>query len=357
MTQEAHSRRSRTPVLIGGAALLALIGGMAHWSGEANPPAETSPEVLAATETPRPSKTTAASKERTIARINRAAQRELSAKSADGLPMLPAAVPSLAEALSEDTMLEPKERVDALQRQFYLEEPLNDQEAAFLMDALRTPDVPASVSDSTRRALKNEIMNLLTLRLEDQEPFIELLQSMHQDETQDPVIRDYALQFLASLSAQGQGSDANPLQAQWAAINKATSVGYVTKDQALLGSTSLLHVLSGYRQGKLSAEELGRLKAAALRIAAREDIPDDARSTALQVCGQLKMAEAAKLAADIAASNRNAFALRIAAIATLAQIDHSETTIEFLQTLTDGPNARLRYPAQAALQNIYASQP
>ncbi|MEO0453290.1 MAG: HEAT repeat domain-containing protein [Verrucomicrobiota bacterium] len=285
---------------------------------------------------------------RAINSADRIAERVLHSRAEDGSAQLPQTSPGLLQALSKDSGLNYQERIHAIQELYRESASLTQEEIDFLLAFLLDQGEELALDQSKLRALKNDILNLLSLRLQDHGPLIEVLEAMMTDPEADPVMRNYAKQFLTALDL----GDQNVHASHWRAIQKVTSAdqGMITEVDAHLASTSLIHLHSAHRFGKLPESEKNRLAKSALRLASRQDQPDAARLTALQVCGQLKVQQAADLAMELSQSAEASFPLRIAAIATLGQIRPDHETIAYLQTLLISPNPRLRAPAQAAIK-------
>jgi hypothetical protein len=291
---------------------------------------------------------------RQVTEAQRPGQQILQSRNPDGTRQFPQEPGSIFQALSADSDLSPRERIRTLQEHFYKEGSLHTKETEFLFAFLRDETDDLNLRSNALYALKNDALNLLSLRMADHAPLIALLQEMQTDEKTDPVMRNYATQFLASLD---MGND-TVRAGHWSAIGKVTSgeKGKVSKEDAHNGATALLHLLPVENPELLSRSERRRLEKSALRIASRDDLPDSARLTALQVCGQMKYSKAADLAYELSQSADASFPLRIAAVATLGQLRSDEKTVAYLKSLLDSPNTRLRAPAQAALKTIYEKQ-
>jgi hypothetical protein len=292
---------------------------------------------------------------REVLTAERNGQNILKPRNSDGSLQQPAEPGSLRSALSAASDLGFKQRIQIIQEHYNRTEPLQPAETEFLFAFLRDQGDDLKLKPGALHALKNDVLNLLSLRLADHAPLIALLQTMQSDEKTDPVMRNYATQFLASLDME----DDSIRDGHWKAIQKVTSggEGKVSKEDAHLAVTALLHLLPVENAESMNSSERRRLEKSALQIASRDDLPDSARLTALQVCGQMRVQKAADLAYELSQSAEASFPLRIAAIATLGQLRTDEETVAYLKSLLDSPNTRLRAPAQAALENIYEKQP
>jgi hypothetical protein len=214
---------------------------------------------------------------------------------------------------------------------------LTDEEMRILKDFVCQRTVPAGITASQQLAMKNDILNVLSRQERDVniEP---MLKEIANDASRDAGVRDYALQHLAS------NGDVN---LQWSVIEG---------NNPDLASTAMLHLLSEWRKGKLGGGQTTRLKNAALNMAQNEAVSARNRTTALQVCGQLGDMRARGTAYQLANAEQASFPLRIAAVATLGDLGGDKNIIDCLQYLADGPEKRLRVPAQVALKKLSQSQ-
>jgi len=262
--------------------------------------------------------------------------------------------PALAEALSDGSRLDYALRLKAVHA--LPGSALPPDQTAFLRAFVAAPGIPAGLTIRQVRALKNDVLNVLCVQAGEEAATAEMLRALYADETQDDGLRDYALQHLVTL------------------IDRTPAIGWDThwtaleSDNPALAATAMLHLASHLRQSTsapvnnlpasaLSAQPfspsaLQSLSSAALRIAADTTAKDPARTTALQVCGRLKLTAARPLAGEIARSDRVGMPLRIAAVATLGDLGGDETTRTYLTTLTTGPEKRLRVPAESALKRF-----
>ncbi|HEY9250167.1 MAG TPA: hypothetical protein VIO38_13590 [Rariglobus sp.] len=253
--------------------------------------------------------------------------------------------PALAEALSHTSRLDYALRLKAVHA--LQGSALPPDQAAFLRAFVAAPGIPTDLTIRQVRALKNDVLNVLCVQAGEEAATAEMLRALYADETQDAGLRDYALQHLVTLI------DRNP------AIGWDTHWTAVESDNPALAATAMLHLAAQLRAQSASANlqpfspsALQSLSSAALRLAADTTAKDPARTTALQVCGQLKLTAARPLAGEIARSDQAGLPLRIAAVATLGDLGGDETTRAYLTTLTTGPEKRLRIPAQSALKRF-----
>lgn len=261
-------------------------------------------------------------------------------KRGDTLALLPP--PALAEALSHTSRLPYAQRLAAVHAagRTLAERPLTPAQAASLRAFVAAPAIPEGLSIQQVRALKNDVLNVLCVQSGGEATTAAMLRALHADESADPGLRDYALQHLVTLS---ERQPSLGWSTHWAAIDGADTA---------LAATALIHLSLRDRQGELTPAERTNLAAAALRLAGDATAKDPARTTAIQVCAQLKLTAARPLAHDLARSDQASMPLRIAAVATLGDLGGDAATHAYLTTLTTGSEKRLRVPAQSALQRL-----
>lgn len=252
--------------------------------------------------------------------------------------------PALAEALSHTSKLAYPLRLKAVRA--LQGATLTADQATYLRAFVADPNLPEGLTIQQIRALKNDVLNALCEQPGGEAATAAVLRTLYADETADPGLRDYALQHLVTLTERDPSLG---WSAHWAAID-----GKNTE----LAATALLHLSINLRSQvsglnpQLSATERQRIEAAALRLATDTTAKDPARTTALQVCGQLKLTEARPLAYEIARSDSAGMPLRIAAVATLGDLGGSAAVRNYLRQLTIGPVNRLRVPARSALERF-----
>ncbi len=265
------------------------------------------------------------------------AHRALVGQSLDGRDRPAPASPSLAVVLAGDSSLSYAQRlavIHALPAEFTAED-----HATLLLVVSEPRSVPG-LSPTQSRAFKNDILNALgrqtsAARLEE---IADILRSMAVDPAQEPAMRDYALQHLASL---GPTVD-----------DGAIHLAAITGSEPALAATALLHLLARERTGDLTADVRSHVAAAALRLAADPQVPETSRATALQACARLKLAESRPLAFELARSGDASLPLRIAAVAALGDLGGDVATRDYLAALVTGSEKRLRVPAQSALKRF-----
>jgi HEAT repeat protein len=202
------------------------------------------------------------------------------------------------------------------------------------------------------QVLKNRLLNALGGSIETEasgEWMGELLAAIHQDHSQHPVLRDYALQHLAALFETletreiSHGMRIEIQHLLWTALRET--------DSSIAG-TALL-ALARLSEGR--AEEFNRtqINRTALRLASDSSAGELARISAFQVCGRLHVNEAMPVLLEVAQMGETV-ALRVAAISALGSVGDS-SAISALQTVATSPVQRLAAPAQVALNRITES--
>lgn len=167
-----------------------------------------------------------------------------------------------------------------------------------------------------------------------------VLAGIYSDKSRDPVIRDYALQHLGHLRS--EGGDANT-------ISETLSSATHEKNDTIAG-TALIAL--GERYGAEPLQEKNSVSAMSIVNDTSYDLRS--RITAMQVAGQQGDLEVLPVAAKTAADVSQPVALRMAAIATLADLGAKDQNA-LLATLEDSNDPRLRSAAGAAIDKLNAS--
>lgn len=177
----------------------------------------------------------------------------------------------------------------------------------------------------------------------------DVLSNMFQNQGQETVIRDYAVQHLGAYYEQvaGQGNNA---QIQAAVQNTLWAATLETSDSiggtALLALTRLSREYDGFDQGKIAAT--------ALQLAKDDTAGELTHITAFQVCAQLGVTNALPVVLT-AAQKGETVSVQLSAIGTLGQVGGPDQ-IPFLKSLLVGPEERLKPAAQHALYQISLRQ-
>lgn len=257
-------------------------------------------------------------------------------KTGDAIPV--PSDPALADALSLDSRLDFRLRLKTIHALYGVV--VTPEQAAFMRAYVADPAIPEGLNIRQVRALKNDVLNVLCAQPGEEEATAAMLRALHTDPTQDPGLRDYALQHLATLTEREPDLG---WEAHWAAVEG---------NDPALAATALIHLAGLDRAGALGSSDRERLKAAALRLASDSSAKDPARTTAIQLCGRLGLTEARTLANDLARDARAGIPLRIAAIATLGDLGGDADAHAYLTALATGSERRLRVPADSALRRF-----
>ena len=203
---------------------------------------------------------------------------------------------------------------------------LNHAEREALYGYLRGHE--ADAPGPMRGVIKNDVI----LALKSQEPppreLAGVLLSMFYDKEQDPVIRNYALQHLATWYDQS-AEKTQLLEALWAGTTDADASIVGT---ALIGLSRLAQHNAASQPGSAggtgfqpvsandgSEMDTARLTSAALALATDSTANDAARLTALQVCAELGIKDVLPAAASLA-ENAASVPLRMSAVAAVGAL-------------------------------------
>ncbi len=198
-------------------------------------------------------------------------------------------------------------------------------------------------------SIKNSVMNLLARQPNLPLPWSDLLRRVLLDETQHPVIRDYALQHAFSHYEEAiQGTATEPLDGTrqsrllelfWAALERKRESLAGT---ALLGLFHLSEFDASVDRGRLGRQSLAVLEAA--------ETGELARISGFQVCRLL--GEQGALQPSVAhAEKRESIPLRVSAIAAVGALG-GDTELPLLRRLLAEANPSVRVAAKAAVQRI-----
>ena len=273
----------------------------------------------------------------------------------NGEVVLPGELPSLSEILdlnNEITYAERMEVIHALYAKKDSSPKLSLKQIELLESMVLTPNLKiefpqSKLTKGQENAFKNDILNALLFQRDYHSRLLEVLGLMRKDPKQNLVMRDYALQFIAAAN-EGNQIEEVIYEAHWDTIKNRGE----TQESSVLAATSMLHLLSANDLGKLNDTEKLTLQKAAYDLANDKDAPSSARITALQVCGKLELGHVRELALSLSNSKATEYHLRIAAIATLGDLDYDSATNQYLHQLVLGNDRRLRKPAISALSRI-----
>ena len=219
---------------------------------------------------------------------------------------------------------------------------LSLEEIEEIYQTLENNRPPEGTSEAAWHWIVDELITAMRKNGADVSQMATRLKGIYENPSQDMIIRDYALQHLGHLRA--EGGDPHIIGA---ALSNATH-----QKQGTLAGTALLAM-----QDRQGAEPLPS-ENSVTPLAIAQDSSYDIRSriTAMQVAGREGNRQVLPLAVQAAADSAQPTHLRMAAIATLADLGATEHQA-MLQTLANGRDRRLRTAAKAALKKFTTSQP
>jgi hypothetical protein len=196
--------------------------------------------------------------------------------------------------------------------------------------------------------LRNDMMDKLIEQESVPHGLVDLLVGIYQDRNQDVVMRDYAVQHMTPLYGKMSAEDqAAVRQSLWQATQETDST---------IAGTALLALLRLAQPGPAVSPDLsngidvGQIAAAAYKLAADDRCGKLSRTTAVQVCGQLHVAEALPVIEQLS-KNAPDLVLRVAATAALGDIGGAEA-IQTLTSLTSSPDQLQVVASKAALNRL-----
>jgi hypothetical protein len=225
---------------------------------------------------------------------------------------------------------------------------LNESDRDILYSFLRRHT--AADGGQSGQVLKNQLLDALCGMKTPPAGLGELLSQIYQDQSQDIVLRDYAVQHMAAYYRQMTAatgvddqtrSDEVKLAQQmlWDALN---NTGSSIAGTALLGLSHLSKDgYPGFDQNKIADK--------ALDLAGRNG-DELTRITAIQVCASLNVSLALPVVLGAAQAGETE-PVEISAIGALGSLGGSGQ-IQFLDSVLNGSNDRLKAPAQQALNQI-----
>lgn len=230
-----------------------------------------------------------------------------------------------------------------------LETRLSHAEREALYDYLRGHE--AETNGPMRGVLKNDV--ILALRNQQPPPkeLAGVLLGMFYDKEQDSVIRNYALQHLATWYDQS-AEKAPVLEALWAGTTDADASIVGT---ALIGLSRLAQSGTGFQPvspQRVADIDRARLTTVASAVAADSSGSDVARMTALQVCAELGIKDVLPTAVDLA-QGAGSVPLRMSALAALGALGGADQA-PLLNRLLAADDPRIQTAARAALRRLEA---
>jgi len=198
-------------------------------------------------------------------------------------------------------------------------------------------------NDPWQMALKNSVMDYLC-RVG--APGIQsILAEIFRDRTQNPVLRDYALQHLAEYAQHRLESGVGSLDAQgnvdvlWEAINET--------DSSIAGTA----IMGLYRLSSLDSRfDPERVAQTALTLTQSDTTGDLARTAAIQVCARMNVTGAVPAIRQLAQGG-STIPLQVSSIAALGLLD-DQTAAPYLTGIASGNADALKPAAQQALAQL-----
>jgi hypothetical protein len=217
---------------------------------------------------------------------------------------------------------------------------LTDDEIKALYSYLLAPANSSDESRSGENWLRNVMLDRLTQQPELPAGLPVVLMSIYQDPQQDVVIRDYAIQHINPAYDRANTDDKAALnQTLWQAAGET--------DSSIAG-TALL-ALNDLAQGNPELDQ-NQIAQTALKLAGNDSCGELVRITAVQLCGQMGVSQAAELIQQLA-RQAGSIPLRISAIAALGSLGDQDTET-FLQEIAAGNEDRLKPAAETALKRL-----
>ena len=201
-----------------------------------------------------------------------------------------------------------------------------------------TPDI-AGISASSKHWIVDELITALRVNGADNQELTSRLAEVFQN-NDDMVVRDYALQHLGHLRSEG---------GDIAVIDSSLAAATSEKSGTLAGTAIL--VLNAQSNNDTSLTTTTQQQAMTIVNDTGYDVR--ARISALQVAGQQGNAEILTTAIKIASSDAQPVPLRMAAIATLANLQAKDQQ-GMLETLKNSQDTRLQSAATAAVNKLTA---
>jgi hypothetical protein len=204
--------------------------------------------------------------------------------------------------------------------------------------------------DQRGHVLKNLLMDGLCALNPPPTGLGDVLAGVYQDKSQSVVLRDYAMQHMVAFYEQmektpdnGRNNLSQIRDTLWEALNETDSSIAGT---ALLGLEQLSEQRAEFDQNRIAEK--------ALQLAGDNNAGELTHITAFQVCARLHVPDALPLL-EQAASQGESVPLRISAIGALGTMGNAQA-VPLLNSLLNGPEERLKLPAQNALTQIELKQ-
>jgi len=273
------------------------------------------------------------------ARAGSSKRTEVAKPSPKGLAVpTPEISESVRVVLAESPYLQRKRAILALGKNLSLA----DCEA--LCNFLRAP-IPAE-EETVSAALKNSVMEQMRGQRQLAGTWHQTLIGLAEDVRMHEVIRDYAFQHMVDWYEEVLRDESFKLaredmrKALWSALDQTT---------AAISGTALLSLYHLSAQEPLI--EPAGVRSAALKLMSRESAPEGSKITALQVCGQMRVAEALPTARDWAQSG-GSISLRAAAIAALGLMGETSDLKLLAEIGPDAATGALNSAVTAAMKKL-----
>lgn len=201
------------------------------------------------------------------------------------------------------------------------------------------------------QVLKNELLDALCRMQPPPSGLRELLTQMYQDQSQNIVVRDYAVQHLAAFYRQMAAATDVDSQTQYGDLRQTQQILWqaLNDTDGSIAGTALLGLSQLVQQG-WPGFDAGKIGEAALKLAGDGSAGELTRITAFQVCANLGVKDALSLAWGMA-QQAETKSEQISAIAALGALG-GPAQEPFLNGLIQGSDERLKLPAQQALGQI-----
>ena len=225
-----------------------------------------------------------------------------------------------------------RERMLALEN---FDDSLGDTEEALLLEFIQNASQPLAngTSINIEAAVRNNVMNLLKRETKNPQALTDAFIGIYRDKTnQHPVLRDYAIQHLASWHNKLEADKPLDGQALDRELNQIEDIFWTALDetQAAIPATALL-ALNRITPPE-NQEKRQTLHEEALNLIEKNGIGEAVQSTALQLAAQAKPEEALRLAEKLIRVGKSV-ALRRSAIATIGN-HGNEQSVQMLRELT-----------------------
>jgi hypothetical protein len=222
---------------------------------------------------------------------------------------------------------------------------LTEEEANTLCEFLRARGRVEGMDDNLLRAFKNEIMDLLLSRRPADPSLTQLLIGLYRDAHQDPVIRDYAIQHLGVWYARIPDSQSQSEQRE--TIQETLREALRETDSSIAGTSLLALRKLSDTQPEIDKAKVGQ---AALQMAEDDHCGTLARTTALSVCGRMRVAGVLFVARRLAVSAPS-IPLQLSAIAVLGDLGGADERT-LLEQIDRGSSSELKPAARSSLQRL-----